>query len=291
MTIICTLLSGCGSDIDKVKDGVLDFNKTITVGQALDKWSSCENKDWKTFSTDNGIKVVEFTCHHKLNDFFIKLKSIVPKKVGKDPIYLDVVNNLSTFQFTLNKDDTFQINTVETQNTWADGSKYKDSRDPIEALENVYENELIFDQNAINSQTAEAFAFAFAMIKPGEKYIISSPVAVNPSATNNTTDNENTIKPAGRTVKCDIKSNGSSPFHGDCNFLAESGGSFTLGNVDSTKPITEDIASVNVYITGLDIAEVSGLTTGGIISKWGTAKRSTKDRACWSGEDFEICAR
>jgi hypothetical protein len=32
------------------------------------------------------------------------------------------------------------------------------------------------------------------------------------------------------------------------------------------------------------------LTDEGINSRWGRAIRSRRDRACWVGEDFTICA-
>ena len=47
-------LTGCGGNIDLVKDGTIDFNKSITVGQSLDNWNSCEERSWDEFTTDNG---------------------------------------------------------------------------------------------------------------------------------------------------------------------------------------------------------------------------------------------
>ena len=37
------------------------------------------------------------------------------------------------------------------------------------------------------------------------------------------------------------------------------------------------------------VAEVYGITTSGINSRWGPARRSSKDKACWVGTDFSIC--
>lgn len=48
--------------------------------------------------------------------------------------------------------------------------------------------------------------------------------------------------------------------------------------------------SISVYIIEPSVAEVRGLTTAGINSKWGMARRSNSDPACWVGEDFTICA-
>jgi hypothetical protein len=307
--VFCTLLAGCGSDVDKVKGGTLDFNKTITVGQALDNWRSCESKEWRSFSSDNGVKVVEFTCRHKVGDFFAKLKNATTSEDGKERIYIDVVNNTQTFQFTLNRDDTFQINAVEVQTTWADGSKFKDAQKPVESLEVAYKNELQFDPATLDDQVAAAgMAYLLAMTKPGEKYRISSantaPTATNATTTdtpvqaptgplteNNPAQTAKAIKSTGKTATCEIKSNGAEPFKGECKFFPEAGGSFAVSLADASKPIIDEVTSVSVYVMEPGVAEVRGLTVDGINSRWGVAKRSTKDRACWTGDDFEVCAR
>jgi hypothetical protein len=47
--------------------------------------------------------------------------------------------------------------------------------------------------------------------------------------------------------------------------------------------------SISVAIIKPGIAEVRGLTTAGINSRWGEARRSNSDKACWIGDDFTIC--
>jgi hypothetical protein len=95
---------------------------------------------------------------------------------------------------------------------------------------------------------------------------------------------------SGKVVKCAVESNGQPAFHGKCLFTREEGGSFSLSSADKSKTILEGITDVSVYITEKGVAEVQGLTTDGINSRWGQAKRSTKDRACWVGSDFKVCA-
>ena len=51
-------------------------------------------------------------------------------------------------------------------------------------------------------------------------------------------------------------------------------------------PLLDEILTVSIVETGPGTAEVSGLTQGGINSRWGETKR---DGTCWSGEDFRIC--
>jgi hypothetical protein len=47
--------------------------------------------------------------------------------------------------------------------------------------------------------------------------------------------------------------------------------------------------NIAVWILSPGKAEVRGLTKNGVSSRWGSAERSTKDKACWIGEDFQIC--
>ncbi len=77
-------------------------------------------------------------------------------------------------------------------------------------------------------------------------------------------------------------------FQGNCIFKQYGGnGSFSL---ESSDGLIAGRSSISVSIIEPGIAEVRGLTTDGINSRWGTAKRSKSDLACWVGSDFSICA-
>lgn len=95
---------------------------------------------------------------------------------------------------------------------------------------------------------------------------------------------------AERSVKCEIDSSGSPAFKGRCLFLSEPGGSFNLRHADGASPLVGDISDVSVSIIRKNVAEVRGLTGDGVNSRWGEARRSKKDGACWLGSDFKICA-
>ena len=95
---------------------------------------------------------------------------------------------------------------------------------------------------------------------------------------------------AGQVVKCAVESEGQSTFRGKCVFFRENGGSFTLRSANPSRTLLEGITDVSVYIVGKDMADVRGLTTDGINSRWGEAKRSKTDKACWVGSDFKVCA-
>jgi hypothetical protein len=95
-----------------------------------------------------------------------------------------------------------------------------------------------------------------------------------------------------KTARCDIRTS-DGRYAGPCAFTLAAGGSFSIDPVGRSDFFTHakddpGITDISVDITGSH-AEVSGLTTDGINSRWGPAKRSGKDRACWIGSDFSIC--
>ncbi len=96
---------------------------------------------------------------------------------------------------------------------------------------------------------------------------------------------------ADKTVKCEITNGSQKAFNGKCTFLLEEGGSFSLSNLNKQKPLYGNILVVSVSIIEKGVAEVRGLTKDGNNSRWGEAKRSAKDPACWVGSDFKVCAR
>lgn len=91
-----------------------------------------------------------------------------------------------------------------------------------------------------------------------------------------------------RMARCAIASAGQKPFSGPCRFTPEAKGSFSVAPV-GRKSFSPDVTSISVYLTEPNVAEVSGLTGAGINSRWGTARRSRRDRACWAGADFSVC--
>ena len=93
-----------------------------------------------------------------------------------------------------------------------------------------------------------------------------------------------------RTVQCRVESEGKVQVSGPCRFSPDQGGSFTL-DYDSGRPLFNEIMQVSVAIISPGVAEVRGLTRQGVNSRWGEARRSRQDPACWAGSDFAICAR
>lgn len=95
-----------------------------------------------------------------------------------------------------------------------------------------------------------------------------------------------------RLVDCRVESEGKVQVNGKCRFTPDEGGSFTLEHADPKRTLFfGEIMSVTVSVISPGVAEVRGLTRQGVNSRWGEARRSNDDRACWQGSDFKICAR
>jgi hypothetical protein len=90
-----------------------------------------------------------------------------------------------------------------------------------------------------------------------------------------------------RPPRCVVNGAGAAPYQGKCEFSAETGGSFSI------TPVGQDAFNgatvINVSVISPGVAEVRGLTRDGINCRWGEAKRSKEDPACWVGSDFKIC--
>src|SRR5947209_7492571 len=90
------------------------------------------------------------------------------------------------------------------------------------------------------------------------------------------------------SARCLVSGAGEKPYSGPCTFLPEAKGSFSIEPA-GRRVFSGAITDVSVSLTGPGAAEVSGLTTSGINSRWGAARRSRRDPACWEGSDFRIC--
>ncbi|MDB9997927.1 hypothetical protein OAD86_00700 [bacterium] len=48
--------------IEGVKNAILPLDKSATVGNILDTWSSCSSRDWSVETTRKGRSYVVFNC-------------------------------------------------------------------------------------------------------------------------------------------------------------------------------------------------------------------------------------
>ena len=91
-----------------------------------------------------------------------------------------------------------------------------------------------------------------------------------------------------RRARCVVTSEGAT-HNGPCTFTPEAGGSFSVAPV-GRRFLVGRVSSVSVSFVRPGAAEVRGLTADGINSRWGEARRSPRDRACWVGSGFSVCA-
>lgn len=120
-------LAGCGN-VSLVKDGTLEFDKSLTVGQAFDNYKYFKSVDWEEITTDNGKKVVQVSA---MVDFDAHPSGEEWKKNIKDMKYI--------FQFTINQDDTFKISYVGIEANGIDGEKKSLDANNFQLMQNLKE--------------------------------------------------------------------------------------------------------------------------------------------------------
>lgn len=113
LTVTLFCLAGCDV-VSQVKEGVLAFDKSVTVGQALDGYQYFTSTNWSSFETSQGKTIVE--CSGDIKNSSMKL----------------------TIQFQINKDDTFGL---AYAGLWQGEEEI--SRGGLRYLRNVYENRVI----------------------------------------------------------------------------------------------------------------------------------------------------
>lgn len=124
-------LTGCGN-VSLVKDGTLEFDKSLTVGQAFDNYKYFKDVKWEEITTDNGKKVVQVDG---IVDFDTHPSGPEWKKNLKEMKY--------TFQFTINKDKTFEISYFGVEGTNNNDEKQEFNANTYQmmlALKEIYSN-------------------------------------------------------------------------------------------------------------------------------------------------------
>jgi len=152
ITIATLCLQGCFSKNDQaiVKEGIMKNNQTLAVGEAFDAWSECSSRKWSDFKSSNGQRVVQFECNVVgATEFTQELKNILKNESQYN--HFELTSVTSVFQWTINKDDSFQINGITTNWAWQDGKIVADSSGSSQLLASVYKNEKTFDLSYITS--------------------------------------------------------------------------------------------------------------------------------------------
>ncbi len=149
--LLCTVLTawalaGCfeGSDIGRVKDGVMDFDKSLKVGDALGNWAECTEKNWSEIKTANGRKIVQFDCKStKAREYMQYAKSHFPLYFSQDSVVPE--ETTTTFQWTINTDDTFELTGADKLYKRTDGSVHRANETLEGLLKRAYSNQVEFD--------------------------------------------------------------------------------------------------------------------------------------------------
>jgi hypothetical protein len=93
-----------------------------------------------------------------------------------------------------------------------------------------------------------------------------------------------------RDARCRIIQDGKVSLDRICDFQPDGrNGSFSLTGRGGRGSLLPGVSVVSVSVIDPGVAEVRGLTRGGINSRWGEARRSGRDRACWDGAGFRVC--
>jgi len=128
---VCILaigLAGCNSPIDSVKNGVLELDKSTTVGKAFDNYSCFKKTSWSEIKTKQGQVVVEFNGILDLTKAFSdydNFRKVMLAEINKTPIDESKVNKKA---FT-----TDMMNIMQAQNTL---EYFKSDNDMADAMAN-----------------------------------------------------------------------------------------------------------------------------------------------------------
>lgn len=161
ITGVSFVLSACGegNNVDLVKGGLMDMNKTLTIGEAFDNYGECGARNWQEFETENGVSIVEFQCVSKTVSPFI---NVVKNLSGDSGPHLNITDSTFIVQWSINRDgETFQLEYVGDLIQWGDGKEVEQSVDDIIVnIQNVYSDTYRYDteQFLAGSQGEQKYA-------------------------------------------------------------------------------------------------------------------------------------
>ena len=112
-SIMFFCLTGC-DPTTQVKNGIVELDKSMTVGQALDGYQYFSSTNWSSFETSQGQTIVE--CSGNIKNSSMRL----------------------VIQFQINKDDTFEL---AYAGLWQKEKEISSGGTPY--LINIYKNTII----------------------------------------------------------------------------------------------------------------------------------------------------
>ncbi len=174
LLVVFSLCSCKGDDISIVKNGYMNFDQSVTIGDVLDNCKGLENRSWSKFETELKRKVVNFTAdipvkidlltpnHPLTTNGIAVLKDIV---MGTDPVFQ------LTLQFQLKQNDSFEltyagitlkpnliiedISVPDAYKSFVDtGQTYSD---PTYMLKQLYQNQELVPYNLLHAIQSSYF--------------------------------------------------------------------------------------------------------------------------------------
>ena len=110
LSFIAVLFLGCSNNpIDVVKNGTLDIDKSVSIGNAFEGYKYFSDKRWKTFVDQQKRTIVEFSADLRLD------MQDIERNFGKfgsaDPNRLEQIKSIVYIaQFKINKDELKKFN-------------------------------------------------------------------------------------------------------------------------------------------------------------------------------------
>lgn len=120
-------LAGCG-DVSLVKGGTLEFDKSLTIGEAFENYKYFKSVSWEELTTDNGKKIVQVNAVINMDEH---PKGAEWKK--------NVQEMKIVFQFSINKDETFDVTYAGMESIALNGEKNEYDANNIQLMQNLKE--------------------------------------------------------------------------------------------------------------------------------------------------------
>ncbi len=164
--VMSIMLTACGSDIDDVRSGKMNFNTNMEIGDALDSWDDCSSSKWSSFESKNGKEVVEFKCvKANTKDFFKNGVEILIIGESSDSTaesnanlkkIWDIKDVTQIFQFTVTPKGVIRLGNVSNVYTWKDGFKKTNSVKSVRELKKAYNNIITYNPGDIHKNISPA---------------------------------------------------------------------------------------------------------------------------------------
>jgi len=96
------IFSSCSSsNTDFVKDSVLaDFDRSISIGDALDNYKYFTSSEWDEFTTSQGREIVEFKGYYFKNNVVVKIQFRMNKDLQEDADGASFIINYQGYIYT-----------------------------------------------------------------------------------------------------------------------------------------------------------------------------------------------